>query len=449
MFDFSTPSPVSYILAALVVLGLLAIFAIIVRRVAKHGPNPDGNARGRGPRLGVVDTFTLDRNRQLVIVRRDNVEHLLMIGGTNDVLVEANIVRAMPASALRETNFNSPEPMAPTAPPPIPYSVTQPVSPPAPFEIEAPYGTSPVGQPMATGPRLRPAQPNSAPANTLPAGATMQSAQQSVQPAPSQSQAHSQAAQRSLSNPAGFQFPSVIDLSDKEEPSRVREQGPDNTQTPPRDETARPAIDQIELAELAKRLEASLPQVGRTERAAAPPPPHAPEPMRNMAPQVPMTNAPNFGAQAKPMSAPLSAGASASPPQPHDADPSRPIRPSVAFQTRPSAQPAPAMQSPFTPSPGNPKPIFDDAPTPMTVAPMSASPMSASPSDALHMPMPTPVTMAPPAPAQSHAPVGSEQLRERLAATASQPAAAPADQQSNALDENLRRLLGRKVDPQS
>ena len=34
---------------------------------------------------------------ELVIIRRDNVEHLLMIGGPTDVVVEQNIVRAVGA----------------------------------------------------------------------------------------------------------------------------------------------------------------------------------------------------------------------------------------------------------------------------------------------------------------------------------------------------------------
>jgi len=38
----------------------------------------------------------VDGRRRLVLVRRDNVEHLLMIGGPSDIVVEPNIVRAMP-----------------------------------------------------------------------------------------------------------------------------------------------------------------------------------------------------------------------------------------------------------------------------------------------------------------------------------------------------------------
>jgi flagellar protein FliO/FliZ len=45
----------------------------------------------------VIDSASVDGRRRLIIVRRDNVEHLLMIGGPSDVVVEQNIVRGMPA----------------------------------------------------------------------------------------------------------------------------------------------------------------------------------------------------------------------------------------------------------------------------------------------------------------------------------------------------------------
>src|SRR5262249_60811057 len=44
------------------------------------------------------DTDRLANCGWLILVRRDNVEHLLMSGGATDVVVEANIVRAVPAS---------------------------------------------------------------------------------------------------------------------------------------------------------------------------------------------------------------------------------------------------------------------------------------------------------------------------------------------------------------
>jgi hypothetical protein len=48
------------------------------------------------PRLAVIDAAAVDGRRRLVLVRRDNIEHLLMFGGPTDIVVEPNIVRAMP-----------------------------------------------------------------------------------------------------------------------------------------------------------------------------------------------------------------------------------------------------------------------------------------------------------------------------------------------------------------
>ena len=77
-------------------IAALVVLAILYRLVFAHRLRVPGG-RTRQPRLGLVDAFTLDGQRQLVLVRRDNVEHLLMIGGRTDVVVEANIVRAAPA----------------------------------------------------------------------------------------------------------------------------------------------------------------------------------------------------------------------------------------------------------------------------------------------------------------------------------------------------------------
>jgi flagellar protein FliO/FliZ len=77
------------------VLALIGVAAWLVRRFAGNrlGAN---TGRGRMPRLAVIDAAAVDGRRRLVLVRRDNVEHLLMIGGPTDIVVEPNIVRAMP-----------------------------------------------------------------------------------------------------------------------------------------------------------------------------------------------------------------------------------------------------------------------------------------------------------------------------------------------------------------
>lgn len=86
-------APLRVLIVLVVVIALIVLIAWIVRRYGADrfaGPG----ARGRQPRLGVVDQIDMDSRRKLVIVRRDNVEHLVMIGGPTDVVVEQNIVRA-------------------------------------------------------------------------------------------------------------------------------------------------------------------------------------------------------------------------------------------------------------------------------------------------------------------------------------------------------------------
>jgi len=90
------------VLALVIVLGLIGLAAWLVR---KFGGNSlgSGAARGRMPRLAVIDAAAVDNRRRLVLVRRDNVEHLLMIGGPTDIVVEPNIVRGTPQPAQQRS----------------------------------------------------------------------------------------------------------------------------------------------------------------------------------------------------------------------------------------------------------------------------------------------------------------------------------------------------------
>jgi hypothetical protein len=87
--------PVKYFIAFTVIFALLALLALVLRRLTGGRLAMPAQERGRTrqPRLGIVDVYDLDRQRQLILLRRDNVEHLLLIGGPNDVIVETNIVR--------------------------------------------------------------------------------------------------------------------------------------------------------------------------------------------------------------------------------------------------------------------------------------------------------------------------------------------------------------------
>ena len=101
MFDslFGLPLAARFIIAFLVVLALIGVTAWVVRRFGASRLG-GGSARGRQPRLAVIDAASVDGRRRLVLIRRDNIEHLLMIGGPSDIVIEPNIVRA---GAARES----------------------------------------------------------------------------------------------------------------------------------------------------------------------------------------------------------------------------------------------------------------------------------------------------------------------------------------------------------
>jgi flagellar protein FliO/FliZ len=86
---------VTFFFAFVAVLALIGVAAWLVRRFATNRLGANTN-RGRMPRLAVIDAAAVDGRRRLVLVRRDNIEHLIMIGGPTDIVVESTIVRAQP-----------------------------------------------------------------------------------------------------------------------------------------------------------------------------------------------------------------------------------------------------------------------------------------------------------------------------------------------------------------
>lgn len=135
LFGIQLPQAAQYILAFALVIGLVALFGVVLRRITggRLRMSGGGNARARQPRLGIVDVYDLDRQRQLVLLRRDNTEHLLMIGGPNDVVVETNIVRVASRVAAPAA-----EPLAPPPPAEPDLFGPEPVETPPPCRLLSP-----------------------------------------------------------------------------------------------------------------------------------------------------------------------------------------------------------------------------------------------------------------------------------------------------------------------
>ena len=108
LFGEGTSLPVRFFIAFVVVFALIGVTAWLIRRFGTGALSGSG-ARGRAPRLAVIEAGAVDGRRKLVLIRRDNVEHLIMIGGPTDIVVEANILRGQ---AARDTGNSRNSPAA-------------------------------------------------------------------------------------------------------------------------------------------------------------------------------------------------------------------------------------------------------------------------------------------------------------------------------------------------
>ncbi|PZM13126.1 flagellar biosynthetic protein FliO [Rhizobium tubonense] len=88
-----------FIAAGGVGIALLILIAVLWL-LRSRAPSPFvRGGRNRQPRLQVLDAAAVDARRRLVLVRRDGVEHLIMIGGPTDIVIESGISAAKIALA--------------------------------------------------------------------------------------------------------------------------------------------------------------------------------------------------------------------------------------------------------------------------------------------------------------------------------------------------------------
>ncbi len=119
--EFATA--VIWTLAALILLVIVLVVVRLIRSMTSGTFVAGG--RNRKTRLAVMDAAAVDSHRRLVLVRRDDIEHLLLIGGPTDVVVEREIRLGQQARRPQsvfgaEEDYEAPPqlPLLPTAPPP-------------------------------------------------------------------------------------------------------------------------------------------------------------------------------------------------------------------------------------------------------------------------------------------------------------------------------------------
>lgn len=92
-----TVEPLRFIFASLFVLALIGAMALLLKRYGhqlQSGWQPlmktvAGKESPMPPRLAIIEVRYLDPKRKLVLVRRDDVEHLLLLAHDRELVIES------------------------------------------------------------------------------------------------------------------------------------------------------------------------------------------------------------------------------------------------------------------------------------------------------------------------------------------------------------------------
>lgn len=370
--------------AAMIGLAVLAflvaaLLVLIIVRMLFGGRLRMPGGRARQARLGIVDAFDLDRQRQLIIVRRDNTEHLIMIGGPNDVLIESEIVRVEARDFRDGRRDKTPDAAFPGA------------AVPGDARIPAPF--IPVDRPEAGKPDIKAPDQPSRSATEEPLLPMQLPEVPSGQP-----QAESAAVMPAEPPPARPTFPLP-----PRRPAPLPERRP---VSPPR------------LPDSVSRTDEAAPAIA----GPAPAPGLGPTPEQTGAPAAPPSAAP-------PRPAP--------PPFLKPLTPRPPIRPLQRTTPKPAASvPGPIAPPVSVPGPVAPPPAAPAVPSPPAASPALVDAPSAPPPEEA---APAPVAAAPPAPPAASPPVPPPPA----ASPPVPPPPAESQDALESLEEEMAKLLGR------
>ncbi|TGP27286.1 MULTISPECIES: flagellar biosynthetic protein FliO [unclassified Mesorhizobium] len=148
--------------AALILLVVVLLVIKVVRNLT-FGTFVAGG-RNRKTRLAVMDATAVDSHRRLVLVRRDDIEHLILIGGPTDVVVERDIRLAAPRrpALTGDSGQQQAATPRPRAPQPAPAPARQ-----SPAPAPAPV-TEPTARPRTVTSVPRPVAPSQPTAKVMP-----------------------------------------------------------------------------------------------------------------------------------------------------------------------------------------------------------------------------------------------------------------------------------------
>lgn len=227
-------SAVLWTLLALVALVIVLIIVRIVRSLTAGTFVVGG--RNRKTRLAVMDATAVDNHRRLVLVRRDDVEHLILIGGPTDVVVERDI--RVGAAPRRSAPGAQQQQMPRPRPPEPPQHHT-------PAANATPVAAPPLSPPPAAAPPTPPVPAFVPRENPRPVPAPLQPQEVRAEPAP---------------RPSPPRQPPPAAPAQPPQPAQVRA-APSYPQPPAPRPTTRDDIDAALMKELEVSLDEAAPKV--------------------------------------------------------------------------------------------------------------------------------------------------------------------------------------------
>jgi|TARA_B100000315_G_C14370752_1_gene492843 flagellar protein FliO/FliZ len=87
--EIDSVSYMKFVFALIFVLGLIGGFALLAKKFGMGNRGP--MRRSKGNRLSIIESMALDAKRRVVLIRRDDKEHLLLLGGASEMVIEGEI----------------------------------------------------------------------------------------------------------------------------------------------------------------------------------------------------------------------------------------------------------------------------------------------------------------------------------------------------------------------
>jgi flagellar biogenesis protein FliO len=119
------PLAARFFIGVLITIALIGLAVWLIRRIrtTRLATNVE---RDRQSRLGIIEANSLDKYRRLILIRRDNIEHLLLIGDPADQVIEPNIVRVPTTRRAPTENAAHPKSSTSDDKPQLPLELAEP-----------------------------------------------------------------------------------------------------------------------------------------------------------------------------------------------------------------------------------------------------------------------------------------------------------------------------------